>query len=81
MPTFEVDLPDKIDGEIDRLVNQGEFLNREQAIEELLSRGVSVYDRGDVEESPEASDDLFTQTVSDQQDPAARNTDADDRPY
>ncbi|PSQ33617.1 CopG family transcriptional regulator, partial [Halobacteriales archaeon QS_9_70_65] len=32
MPDVEVSLPDRIDSEIDRLIEQGEFLNREQAV-------------------------------------------------
>ena len=42
MPEVEVSLPDRIDSEISRLIDQGEFLNREQAVEELLSMGVSA---------------------------------------
>jgi Arc/MetJ-type ribon-helix-helix transcriptional regulator len=72
MPKVEVSLPDRIETEIARLVEQGEFVNRDQAVEELLSMGVSAYDT--VEESgPETDEDLFTQAVDDQQDPAMRN--------
>lgn len=70
MVTFEVTLPDRIDSDIDRLVDQGDFLNREQAIEELLSLGVSAH--GVTHETEdEMSEDLFTQAVDDQQDPAS----------
>lgn len=76
MPTVEVSLPDQVNSEIDRLVEQGDFINREQAIEELLSRGLSVQDTPDSE--PETVDeDVFTQAIEDQQDPA-RLDDADD---
>lgn len=79
MPSMEVSLPDRIDSQIDRLVEQGEFLNREQAIEELVSMGVSAYTTTD--DSPEEMrEDMFSQTVDDQQDPAAR-TDPDDGGY
>ncbi|WP_435096590.1 DUF7120 family protein [Halarchaeum sp. P4] len=44
MPTAEVDLPSDIEVEIDRLVDEGEFLNRKEAVEELLSTGLNVYD-------------------------------------
>ncbi|GAA0289999.1 DUF7120 family protein [Halarchaeum salinum] len=44
MPTAEVDLPSDLEVEIDRLVNEGEFLNRKEAVEELLSTGLNVYD-------------------------------------
>lgn len=72
MATIEVDLPDRVSGELDRLVESGEFLNRERAFEELLQRGVSVYN---VEETPESEldEDLFTQAVEDQQDPAMQD--------
>ena len=73
MPEIEVDLPDRIDSDIDRLVENGQFVNREQAIEELLTRGVSAYST-ETDTEPE-SEDLFTQTVEDQRDPAMRDDD------
>ena len=76
MPEVEVSLPDRIDSEISRLVEQGEFLNREQAVEELLSMGVSAYAPTDTNDEPEQ--DLFTQMTDDQQDPAARTDNGDD---
>ncbi len=77
MPDVEVSLPDRIDSEIDRLVNQGEFLNRDQAVEELLSMGVSAYTTTGENDSDD-SEDLFTQMTDDQQDPAARQEDQGD---
>lgn len=69
MSKIEISVPDGIASEIDHLVEQGEFLSRDQAVEELLSRGVSAYDVED--DDPEGLDqDLFTQAVEDQQDPA-----------
>ncbi len=76
MPEVEVSLPDRIDSEIARLVNQGEFLNREQAVEELLSMGVSAYAPAETTDEPDQ--DLFTQMTDDQQDPAARSDDGDE---
>jgi Arc/MetJ-type ribon-helix-helix transcriptional regulator len=76
MPEVEVSLPDRIDSEIARLVKQGEFLNREQAVEELLSMGVSAYAPAETSDEPEQ--DLFTQMTEDQQDPAARTDNGDD---
>ncbi len=76
MPEVEVALPDRIDSEISRLVEQGEFLNREQAVEELLSMGVSAYTTTETTDEPEQ--DLFTQMTDDQQDPAARDDDGDE---
>lgn len=69
MPLVEVSLSKQLDVEIDRLVEQDEFVNREQAIEALLTNGLSVYDSAD-QPSPEMTDDVFTQAVDDQQDPA-----------
>jgi Arc/MetJ-type ribon-helix-helix transcriptional regulator len=71
MPTVEVTLPDRIESEISRLVEQGEFINRDQAVEELLTLGVSSYGTTtDTSEDP--GDELFTQTIEDQRDPAMR---------
>ncbi|MCL9816818.1 DUF7120 family protein [Natronocalculus amylovorans] len=72
MATFEIPISDRIDSEIDRLVHQGEFLNREQAIEELLTMGVSTYSTPN--ETEDGLDDgLFSQVTDDQQDPARRD--------
>lgn len=79
MPAVEVSLPEHVESEIARLVDQGEFLNREQAVEELLSMGVSAYETSG-NEGPEIEEDLFTQAVDDQQDPAALS-DPDDDEY
>ncbi|WP_138004517.1 DUF7120 family protein [Halalkalirubrum salinum] len=76
MATFEVPIPDRIDSEIDRLVSQGEFINRDQAIEELLTMGVSTYNTPE-ETEDELEEDLFSQVTEDQQDPA-RRTESDD---
>lgn len=72
MPSVEVSLPDRIESEIEHLVEQGEFINRDQAYEELLSMGVSAYGTSgsDVDEPAE---DLFNQAVEDQRDPALRD--------
>jgi Arc/MetJ-type ribon-helix-helix transcriptional regulator len=77
MPEVEVSLPDRIDSEIDRLVHEGEFLNREQAVEELLTMGVSAYAPAEDAEEQEG-ENLFTQMTDDQQDPAARQDDQGD---
>lgn len=72
MPQIEVSIPDQIDSELDRLVEQGDFINRDQAIEELLSLGISAYSSRD-ETTSELDDPLFTQAVNDQQDPALQD--------
>lgn len=44
MPKVEVTIPDDVEVEVDRLVDEGEFLNRKDAVEELLTTGLNVYD-------------------------------------
>jgi len=51
MSNIEMSLPDRIDSEIDRLVEQDEFLNRDQAVEELLSMGISSYNMTELDSS------------------------------
>jgi Arc/MetJ-type ribon-helix-helix transcriptional regulator len=74
MADIGTELPDRILTEIDRLVEQGEFLNRDQAVEELLTMGVSAYETT-TDEPGQVDDDLFTQAIDDQQDPAAMDDD------
>ncbi|WP_435158178.1 ribbon-helix-helix domain-containing protein [Haladaptatus sp. DFWS20] len=69
MVTFEVVLPDHTESEIDRLVDQGDFVNRDQAIEELLSLAISVHGMND-ESEDEFEEELFSQMADEQQDPA-----------
>lgn len=76
MSKVEVSLPDRIDSEIRRLVDQGEFVNQDQAVEELLSMGMSAYNT--TTESQEPDQNLFSQAIEDQQDPAARTDTGDD---
>jgi Arc/MetJ-type ribon-helix-helix transcriptional regulator len=77
MPTAEVSLPDKLDSEITQLVEQGEFLNREQAVENLLSMGISVYD-DTASTSDEPGEEVFSQTAEEQHDPAMDDGPSDD---
>lgn len=77
MAEVEVTLPDRIESEIARLVDQGEFLNRDQAIEELLSMGVSAYS-ATADTTEQTDEDLFTQVADDQQDPAIEDDQQDD---
>lgn len=79
MPKIEVSLPDRIENDIQRLIEQGEFVNRDQAVEELLTMGVSAYDVEEEETTPGAAEeDMFSQTVEDQQDPAMQDEPRDD---
>ena len=69
MPVVEISLPTRVDNEIDRLVEQDAFMNREQAVEELLSKGIAAY--GPSKEPDDvAPEEVFTQAIDDQQDPA-----------
>jgi len=43
MPRVEITIPEHIEMQITQLVEQGEFLNREEAIEELISTGMKAY--------------------------------------
>ncbi|GGN99597.1 MULTISPECIES: DUF7120 family protein [Haloarcula] len=75
MSKIKVELPDQVDSDIQRLVEQGEFLNRDQAVEDLLSRGISAYNTTTEESETEMDDDMFGQTAAEQQDPALRDDD------
>ncbi len=77
MPTFEVSLPDKLESELTRLVEQGEYLNREQAVEDLLTKGLSAYDTRE-QPADEGFSDSFTEKFDDQQDPALQDDPSDD---
>lgn len=43
MPKVEITVPEHLEMQIAQLVEQGEFVNREEAIEELLSTGIRAY--------------------------------------
>lgn len=77
MPTVEVSLPDKIETDIQSLVDQGEYLNREQAVEDLLTRGISAYNTT-TSSSDDGFDDSLTGGFDDQQDPALREDQQND---
>jgi hypothetical protein len=75
MADIGIELPDRVLTEIDRLVEQGEFLNRDQAVEELLGMGVSAYETTSNDSMGGVGDDPFSQAIDDQQDPAMRDDD------
>lgn len=80
MAKIEVQLPDRIDSEITRLVESGEFVNREQAMEELLSRGVSAYDTvGTAQEEP--FDEWEMGSADERGDPSLEGNDPDERTF
>lgn len=43
MPKVEISVPEHLDMQITQLVEQGEFLNREDAFENLLSTGLKAH--------------------------------------
>ncbi|MFB6082523.1 MAG: ribbon-helix-helix domain-containing protein [Halanaeroarchaeum sp.] len=79
MTTVEVTLPDDLDAELDRMVDEGQFLSREQAIEELLSTGLSAYDTT-AGESEQRLEETVEQTFQDQGDPAMQEDEGDGGP-
>lgn len=72
MPESEVTLPDRVTSDIDRFVDSGEFLNWDQAVEELLTLGLSAYQ---TDSDTEMEDSVFTGAVEEQQDPAISDDD------
>ena len=43
MPKVQLTVPEHLEMQIAQLVEEGEFVNREEAIEELLSTGLRAY--------------------------------------
>ncbi|WP_247008846.1 ribbon-helix-helix domain-containing protein [Halorientalis litorea] len=55
MPKAEINIPEHLEMQIAQLVEKGEFLNREEAIEDLLSTGIKAYKTsGPVDDEEEA---------------------------
>lgn len=73
MSKIKVSLPDQVDSDIQRLVEQGEFLNRDQAVEDLLKRGISAYQTTTESTEDTLDEEIFDQTASEQQDPAMQD--------
>jgi len=43
MVKVEINVPEHLDMQIAQLVDQGDFVNREEAVEELLATGLKAY--------------------------------------
>jgi Arc/MetJ-type ribon-helix-helix transcriptional regulator len=43
MPKVEITIPEHLEMQIAQLVEQGEFVNREEAVEDLLAAGLKAY--------------------------------------
>lgn len=72
MGELDMELSDRVDTEVQRLVDQGDFLNREQAYEELLQMGLATYST-ESEEEEIADEQMFSDVVDEQRDPAMRD--------
>ncbi|MGM0605153.1 MAG: ribbon-helix-helix domain-containing protein [Halobacteriota archaeon] len=59
MPKVEITIPEHLEMQVTQLVEQGEFLSREEAIEDLLSTGLKAYKTsGPIDDDgPEFEDD------------------------
>jgi len=57
MARIEVDIPTRLDTQIGQLAEDGEFLNRQEAVEELLTTGLQTY-QTDVDIEAEEEGDL-----------------------
>jgi Arc/MetJ-type ribon-helix-helix transcriptional regulator len=55
MVTVEINVPEHLDMQIAQLVEQGDLVNREEAVEELLATGLKAY-----KTSGPMSDDIET---------------------
>ncbi|GAB3025228.1 ribbon-helix-helix domain-containing protein [Natronobiforma cellulositropha] len=43
MPKIEINIPEHLEMQIAQMVERGEFVNREEAVEDLLSTGIKAY--------------------------------------
>ena len=58
MPTVNINVPEHLEMQIAQLVDQGEFVSREEAIEELLSTGLRAFKTsGPIDEDDRLEDD------------------------
>lgn len=73
MAKLEITVSDQNHGEIESLVEQDEFLNWEQAIEELISMGLSSHNTEGTTEDVAPGEDVFNTANDEQRDPARRD--------
>lgn len=74
MPRVEITLPEELYAEFERAIEE-EFMNRDEAIEELLSAGIDAYRPGSEEPNPEAE---FAEEFADEMWDTADDPMADD---
>ncbi len=53
MPKVEINIPEHLEMRITRLIDRGEFVNREEAMEALISAGIKAYEAGSEQQSDE----------------------------
>jgi Arc/MetJ-type ribon-helix-helix transcriptional regulator len=59
MGDIEVDISTQLDVKIEQMIDEGEFLNRKEAVEELLSAGLRTYQtEEDSDEGMEFADEM-----------------------
>lgn len=46
MPKVEINIPEHLEMRITRLIDRGEFVNREEALEALIAAGIKAYEAG-----------------------------------
>lgn len=77
MPTVEVSLPQDVQAQFDRLVEE-EFVTEEEAVEELLSAGLDAYTRDTSEDgrgAPDMADEYADDMWDTAEDPASDRDD------
>ncbi|MFC4447744.1 MULTISPECIES: DUF7120 family protein [Halorussus] len=65
MPQLEIALSDDVDMQIDQLVSQEEFVDRQEALEEILSLGIKEYQttmETDTRDEMEFADEMMETT-------------------
>ena len=65
MPQLEISLSDDMDMQIDQLVTQDEFVDRQEALEEMLSLGIKEYQttmETDTRDEMEFADEMMETT-------------------
>ncbi|PSQ38068.1 cell surface protein [Halobacteriales archaeon SW_7_71_33] len=46
MPRVEIEVPEHLETRITQMIEQGEFVDRKEAVEELLSTGIKAFKTG-----------------------------------
>ena len=65
MPQLEISLSDDVDMQIDQLVSHEEFVDRQEALEEILSLGIKEYQttmESDTRDEMEFADEMMETT-------------------